>query len=317
MDGLQVIADAVYHALKGGTRIADVFAMVSAIADAGTAALVMTYWNPVDRYGVDAFARDLANVRMGPYLPDHPGPDCTPEEAGFWLCRLRRSPALTASSWSRRPPRRPGSSRSVSSAGGFVYAVSLMGITGTKARPVEARSRMGIGGADLASTRDLPVASRPRRSNTRDQAAEVAAFLAGRRDRRLRLRPPPRPGAAWPSRRGRPPVRALTADLAEGVPPRAAGRGPSREPKGLRRPGGEWESRAPGGEWDNEYSVPPFEPGAVALASRADPVPGAGTGDRAWHHRRHRHRRLRSYRNAGGPRGVITDIAALRPSRSA
>ena len=60
MDG-PVIADAVYRALKGGTRIADVFDTVTAIADAGTAALVMTYWNPVDQYGVDAFARDLAN----------------------------------------------------------------------------------------------------------------------------------------------------------------------------------------------------------------------------------------------------------------
>ena len=70
-----MIADAVYHALKGGTRIADVFDMVSAIAGTGTAAVVMTYWNPVDRYGAEQITR---------------------------LCR------------------------------GFVYAVSLMGITGTK-----------------------------------------------------------------------------------------------------------------------------------------------------------------------------------------
>ena len=40
MDG-PVIADAVHRALKGGTKIADVFDLVSAIADAGTAALVM------------------------------------------------------------------------------------------------------------------------------------------------------------------------------------------------------------------------------------------------------------------------------------
>src|SRR5215470_11036742 len=41
MDG-PVIADAVYHALRGGTKIADVFDTVSAIADAGAAALVMS-----------------------------------------------------------------------------------------------------------------------------------------------------------------------------------------------------------------------------------------------------------------------------------
>ena len=59
MDG-PVIADAVYRALRNGTKVRDVFDTVQAIADTGTAALVMTYWNPVDRYGVDAFARDLA-----------------------------------------------------------------------------------------------------------------------------------------------------------------------------------------------------------------------------------------------------------------
>src|ERR1700685_1714943 len=76
-----VIADAVYHALKGGTRIADVFDMVSAIAGTGTAAVVMTYWNPVDRYGVDAFARDLAGAGGAGLIT----PDLTPEEAGPWL----------------------------------------------------------------------------------------------------------------------------------------------------------------------------------------------------------------------------------------
>src|ERR1700690_431414 len=48
MDG-PVIADAVYRSLKGGTRIADLFDLASAIADTGTPALVKTYWNPADR----------------------------------------------------------------------------------------------------------------------------------------------------------------------------------------------------------------------------------------------------------------------------
>ena len=57
-----VIADAVYKALAAGTRIKDVFDTVEAISNAGAASLVMTYWNPVDHYGVDAFARDLASM---------------------------------------------------------------------------------------------------------------------------------------------------------------------------------------------------------------------------------------------------------------
>lgn len=38
----------------------DTLAAVEAISSAGGDAVVMTYWNPVLRYGVDAFARDLA-----------------------------------------------------------------------------------------------------------------------------------------------------------------------------------------------------------------------------------------------------------------
>src|ERR1700722_8972820 len=75
------IADAVHHALAGGTRIADVFDTVSAIAEAGVAVVIMTYWNPVDHYGADAFARDLARAGGAGLIT----PDLTPEEAGPWL----------------------------------------------------------------------------------------------------------------------------------------------------------------------------------------------------------------------------------------
>ncbi len=80
MDG-PVIADAVYRALKGGAKIKDVFDTVQAVADAGAAALVMTYWNPVDKYGPDAFSRDLASAGGAGLIT----PDLTPEEAGPWL----------------------------------------------------------------------------------------------------------------------------------------------------------------------------------------------------------------------------------------
>jgi tryptophan synthase alpha chain len=59
MDG-PTIQDAVHRALSNGTRIADVLRTVEGIAKTGAATLVMTYWNPVDRYGAERFARDLA-----------------------------------------------------------------------------------------------------------------------------------------------------------------------------------------------------------------------------------------------------------------
>ncbi|HEY8042836.1 MAG TPA: tryptophan synthase subunit alpha, partial [Streptosporangiaceae bacterium] len=59
MDG-PVIQEATYRALAGGTHVTDVLRTVETVAAAGVPTLVMTYWNPVDHYGVAAFARDLA-----------------------------------------------------------------------------------------------------------------------------------------------------------------------------------------------------------------------------------------------------------------
>src|ERR1700757_1633867 len=59
MDG-PTIARATEAALHGGVRVRDTLAAVEAISQADGRAVVMTYWNPVLRYGVDAFARDLA-----------------------------------------------------------------------------------------------------------------------------------------------------------------------------------------------------------------------------------------------------------------
>ena len=80
MDG-PVIAEAVQRALAAGTRVADVLRTVEAVAASGVAVLVMTYWNPVDRYGVRAFARDLAAAGGSGLIT----PDLTVEEAGSWL----------------------------------------------------------------------------------------------------------------------------------------------------------------------------------------------------------------------------------------
>ncbi len=204
MDG-PVIADAVYHALKNGTRIADVLDTVRAIAAHGTAALVMTYWNPVDQYGVDAFARALADAGGAGLIT----PDLTPEEAGPWLeasdsCGLDRVFLVAPSSTTERIAEITARCK------GFVYAASLMGITGT-------RDAISSGASQLvARTREhtgLPVAVGLGVSN-RDQAAEVAGFADGvivgsAFVRRLTAAPDADAAVAA--------VRDLTADLAQGV----------------------------------------------------------------------------------------------------
>jgi len=200
-----VIADAVHHALKNGTRVKDVLDTVQAIAGAGTAVLVMTYWNPVDQYGVDAFARDLANAGGAGLIT----PDLTPEEAGPWLAAsdkygLDRVFLVAPSSTTQRIAQIADVCR------GFVYAASLMGITG-------ARETVSSGAATLVErTREhtgLPVAVGLGVSNAA-QAKEVAGFADGvivgtAFVRRLAEAQDPEQAVAD--------VRALAADLAHGV----------------------------------------------------------------------------------------------------
>ena len=58
MDG-PTIQDAVNISLEGGTKSATVINTVKRVADLGVPALVMSYWNPIERYGVDSFASDF------------------------------------------------------------------------------------------------------------------------------------------------------------------------------------------------------------------------------------------------------------------
>jgi tryptophan synthase alpha chain len=169
MDG-PVIAEAVHRALAGGTRVADVLRTVEAVAAAGVPVLVMTYWNPVDRYGVRAFARDLAAAGGSGLIT----PDLTVEEAGSWLEAsdehdLDRVFLVAPSSVDERVAMIAGACR------GFVYAASLMGITGT--RDAISGDAAGLVTRIRAHT-DLPVAVGLGISNGA-QAAQVASFADG------------------------------------------------------------------------------------------------------------------------------------------
>src|ERR1700761_6094408 len=165
-----VIADAVHAALKGGAKVKDVFDTVQAVAAAGAAAVVMTYWNPVDHYGVDAFARDLASAGGAGLIT----PDLTPEEAGPWVAAsdahgLDRVFLVAPSSPQARIEAITKLCR------GFVYAVSLMGITG--ARDQISSSAAGVV-ARIREHTTLPAAGGLGVS-TGAQAREVAGFADG------------------------------------------------------------------------------------------------------------------------------------------
>ncbi len=128
MDGA-VIQAATTEAIANGFRVSSVFDIVAGITAAtDVAVLVMTYWNPVLRRGVDEFSRRLAEAGGAGLIT----PDLIPDEAAEWMAAsdkygLDRVFLVAPSSTPERLARTVQASR------GFVYAVSIMGVTGTRA----------------------------------------------------------------------------------------------------------------------------------------------------------------------------------------
>lgn len=169
MDG-PTIAAATDVALRGGVRVRDALAAVEAISAAGGAAVVMTYWNPVLKWGVDAFARDLASAGgLGLITPD-----LIPDEADDWLAaseahQLDRIFLVAPSSTPERLAMTVEASR------GFVYAASTMGVTGARAAVSSAAPELV---ARVKAISDIPVGV-GLGVRSREQAAEIGAYADG------------------------------------------------------------------------------------------------------------------------------------------
>lgn len=126
LDG-PVIQRAGTTALARGVRTRDVFAAVEAVASAGKPAVCMTYYSLIDRYGVDAFARDFANAGGCGLIT----PDLTPDEADEWMAasdahNLDRIFLVAPSSTDERIVSTTRVCR------GWVYATAVMGVTGAR-----------------------------------------------------------------------------------------------------------------------------------------------------------------------------------------
>jgi len=169
MDG-PVIQRASDIALAGGVRSADVLRTIEAAAQTGVPAILMTYWNPIERYGVDRFARDLAAAGGAGLIT----PDLIPDEADEWLAAserygLDRVFLAAPSSTDERLV------RAVASCRGFVYATSVMGVTGAREQTSSAAPNLV---ARLRQVTDLPIGVG---LGVRDgtQAAGVAGYADG------------------------------------------------------------------------------------------------------------------------------------------
>ena len=169
MDG-PVIQRAVERALESGTNTPDVLRTVEAVAETGAPTLVMTYWNPIERYGVERFAKEFADAGGAGLIT----PDLIPEEAEPWLAAsdahgLDRVFLVAQSSTDERIALTTRTCR------GFVYAASLMGVTGTR-DAVNSEAEHLVQRTKAAT--DLPVCVGLGVS-TPEQAAEVARFADG------------------------------------------------------------------------------------------------------------------------------------------
>jgi tryptophan synthase alpha chain len=169
MDG-PVIQHAVDAALRGGTRTREVLTAVEQLAGTGTPILVMTYWNPVDRYGVQRFATDLASAGGAGLIT----PDLIPDEGADWIAAsesagLERIFLVAPSS----TPQRLAST--VAAGRGWTYAASTMGVTGARQSVGEAAAGL-VARTRAAGARRVCVGLGV---STRAQAAQVAGFADG------------------------------------------------------------------------------------------------------------------------------------------
>ena len=169
MDG-PVIQRAAEASLAAGTRAPDVIDTVAAVAKAGAPTVVMSYWNPIEAYGVDRFAADLSAAGGSGVIT----PDLIPDEAASWIA------ASQASGLDRIFLVAPSSTdarlaSTAAATSGFVYAASTMGVTGERA---------SVGGAAAAlvarvrSVTELPICVGLGVSSGK-QAAEIAGFADG------------------------------------------------------------------------------------------------------------------------------------------
>ena len=130
----------------------------------------MSYWNPIERYGLESFATDFHAAGGTGVIT----PDLTPEEADDWITAtdhhdVERVFLVALSSSDERI------SKVASVTTGFVYAGAVMGVTGARASLSDAIEGLV---AKVRHHTDLPVAVGLGVS-TPEQAHEIAQYADG------------------------------------------------------------------------------------------------------------------------------------------
>lgn len=169
MDGPTIQAAAV-TALDNGTGAEDVLDALEVATQAGIPSVVMTYWNPIEKYGVERFAQAISSHGGSGVIH----PDITIEESTQWLAAA--SDAAINPIYVVAPSTSDDRLAKVTSkAGGFVYAASIMGVTGARTSVLTAAEDLV---ARVRKVSDLPVAVGLGVSS-REQAKDLARYADG------------------------------------------------------------------------------------------------------------------------------------------
>lgn len=117
------------RALMKGINIRDIFGMMKRLKGLAQPLIIMTYFNPIFRYGLKAFAAECKeNGIDGVIVPDLP-----PEEAGPWIKEARASKVDTI--FLVAPTSPPERIKRISRwSRGFIYYVSVTGVTGARGK---------------------------------------------------------------------------------------------------------------------------------------------------------------------------------------
>jgi tryptophan synthase alpha chain len=169
MDG-PVIQEAAETARAAGITMKKTLEIVKETVKTGAPILMMTYWNPIEKYGVAKFADDFAAAGLEGLIT----PDLNFEEADAWLKAsekndLHRIFVVAPSTADVRL------SDVISHCSGFIYAASTMGVTGMRTAVSSGANELV---ARLREKTETPVAVGLGVS-TGKQAAEIAKYADG------------------------------------------------------------------------------------------------------------------------------------------
>ena len=169
MDG-PTIQEAVQSSLDQGVKATDVFDSVARVNQAGAVAVVMSYYNPLFKYGSEKFLENLRNNGGAGVIT----PDLIPDEASDWLRHVNSRNLdniflVAPSSTDERIE------LVAENASGFIYAASLMGVTGVKSAQSSNVAQLV---SRVRSKSDLPVCVGLGVNNP-DQVREIAQFADG------------------------------------------------------------------------------------------------------------------------------------------